>query len=49
MTGTRKITVAMTDEMIQALDQEREVRRIATVPEVVRIIVSEFLKAKDEK
>lgn len=49
VTGTRKITVAMTDEMIEALEQERGVRRIATVPEVVRIIVSEYLKAKDEK
>jgi hypothetical protein len=33
--------------LIKALEQERKVRRIATVPEVVRIIVSDYLKMKD--
>ncbi len=42
-----KITVAMTEEMMKALDAERKVRKIATVPEVVRIIVSEYFKAKE--
>ncbi len=44
---TPKITVAMTKEMLEALEEERKVRKIATVPEVVRIIVSEYLKTKD--
>ena len=44
--GTQKITVSMTDEMIQDLEEERKLRRINTVPEVVRIIVSEYLRAK---
>jgi len=44
--GTKKITVAMTDEMIEDLEEERKLRRINTVPEVVRIIVSEYLRAK---
>jgi Arc/MetJ-type ribon-helix-helix transcriptional regulator len=44
--GTQKITVAMTDEMIEDLEKERKLRRINTVPEVVRIIVSEYLRAK---
>jgi hypothetical protein len=44
--GTQKITVAMTDEMIKDLEAERKLRRINTVPEVVRIIVSEYLRAK---
>jgi Arc/MetJ-type ribon-helix-helix transcriptional regulator len=44
--GTQKITVAMTDEMVKDLEEERKLRRINTVPEVVRIIVSEYLRAK---
>jgi Arc/MetJ-type ribon-helix-helix transcriptional regulator len=44
--GTQKITVAMTDEMVEDLDKERKLRRINSVPEVVRIIVSEYLRAK---
>jgi hypothetical protein len=43
-----KITVAMTEEMLQALEEERKVRKIATVPEVVRIIVSDYFKTKSE-
>ena len=43
---TPKITVAMTPEMLRDLEEERKVRRIATVPEVVRIICSEYLKQK---
>ena len=46
-TGTPKITVAMTAEMVEALEVERKARKIATIPEVVRIIVSEYLKVKD--
>ncbi len=42
--GTQKLTVAMTDEMVADLEKERKARRINTVPEVVRIIVSEYLK-----
>ncbi len=45
-TGTQKITVAMTDEMVKDLEVERKLRRINTVPEVVRIIVSEYLRNK---
>ncbi|QQG49599.1 MAG: hypothetical protein HY247_02615 [archaeon] len=44
--ATPKITVAMTHEMMKGLEEERKVRRIATVPEVVRIIVSEYFRTK---
>jgi hypothetical protein len=43
-----KITVAMTEEMMEGLEEERKVRKIATIPEVVRIIVSEYFKKKSE-
>jgi hypothetical protein len=36
----------MTDEMVRDLEEERKLRRINTVPEVVRIIVSEYLRTK---
>ncbi|MDE1858282.1 MAG: hypothetical protein KGI26_04335 [Thaumarchaeota archaeon] len=42
----KKIMVSMTEEMVKALEQERKVRKIATVPEVVRIIVSDYFKMK---
>ena len=45
--ATPKITVAMTEEMLKDLEEERKKRRIATVPEVVRNIVGEYLKAKE--
>jgi hypothetical protein len=45
--ATPKITVAMTNEMVEALEEERKIRKIATIPEVVRIIVSEYFKVKE--
>jgi hypothetical protein len=38
----RLVTVAKTKKMREALEFERKARRIATVPEVVRIIVSDI-------
>ena len=46
MVAMKKVMVSMTEEMVKALEQERKVRKIATVPEVVRIIVSDYLKVK---
>ncbi len=45
-TATAKIIVAMTDDMLKALEEERKVRKIVTVPEVVRIVISEYFKEK---
>jgi hypothetical protein len=42
----KKIMVSMTEEMVKALEVERKVRKIATVPEVVRIIMSDYFKMK---
>jgi hypothetical protein len=46
---TSKITVAMTKDMIEALEKERKIRKIATIPEVVRIIVSEYFRDKSRE
>jgi len=45
--GYQKITVAMTEEMFKRLDEERKLRMIATVPEVVRSIIGEYFKTKE--
>jgi hypothetical protein len=39
-------TVAMTQDMIDGLEEERKVRKITTIPAVVRIVVSEYFKTK---
>lgn len=41
-----KYTVAMSKEMEEGLEKERQARKIATIPEVIRIIVSEYFKTK---
>lgn len=43
----KKIMVSMTEEMVKALEVERKKRKIATIPEVVRIIVSDYFKVKE--
>ena len=47
-TAMKKVMVSMTEEMIEKLEKERRIRAIATVPEVVRIIVSNYFKTKSE-
>jgi hypothetical protein len=44
----KKVMVSMTQEMIDKLEKERKVRAIATVPEVVRIVVSDYFKMKSQ-
>ena len=39
----KKIMVAMTKEMIDALEEERLRRKLASIPEVVRQILGEYL------
>ena len=46
---TPKVTVAMSKEMMEALEEERKARKLATIPEVVRIIVSEYFMTNENK
>jgi Arc/MetJ-type ribon-helix-helix transcriptional regulator len=39
----KKIMVAMTKEMLDALEEERKRRKLASIPEVVRLILGEYL------
>lgn len=40
----RKVTLAMTEEMYDGLEKERKMRRLETIPETARAILSEFFR-----
>jgi metal-responsive CopG/Arc/MetJ family transcriptional regulator len=39
----KKVTVAMTDEMYDELDNERKKRRLATGAETARVVIGDYL------
>lgn len=41
-----KVMVAMSDDMVKALDQERKARKLESVPETVRAVLGEYFKRK---
>jgi len=43
-----KIMVAMSDEMVKALEQERKARKLESIPEAVRAVLGEYFKNKDQ-
>ena len=42
-----KIMVAMSDEMVKALEQERKTRKLESIPEAVRAALGEYFKTKE--
>lgn len=40
----KKIMVSVPDEMEKALEKERRERMLETVPETIRVILSEYLR-----
>lgn len=42
----KKVLVAVPDEMLKALEKERKERLLETVPETVRMIISEYFRSK---
>jgi hypothetical protein len=44
----KKVTVAMTDEMFRDLEKERKDRRLASVAEVARVIIGDYLSNKSK-
>lgn len=44
----KKVTVAMTDEMVRDLEKERKDRRLASVAEAARVVIGEYLSNKDK-
>ena len=45
----KKVTVAMTDEMVRDLEKERKNRRLASVAEAARVIIGDYLANKPQK
>ena len=44
----KKVTVAMTDDMYDDLEKERKQRRLSSVAEAARVVIGEYLRAKDK-
>ena len=42
----KKVTVAITDELENALEKERKERKFDSVPEVIRVILSDYFREK---
>jgi len=42
----KKVTVAMTEEMVRDLERERKERRLASIAEAARVIIGEYLAHK---
>lgn len=42
----KKIMLALPDEMVKVLEKERKERLLQTVPETIRVILSEYFRRK---
>ena len=42
-----KVMVAMTEEMVKALEVERKSRKLDSIPETVRSVLGEYFKVKE--
>lgn len=42
----KKIMISVPDEMEKALEKERKERLLETIPETIRVILSEYLRKK---
>ncbi len=40
----KKVMVSLPDEMVKVLEKERKDRLLETVPETIRVILSEYLR-----
>ena len=43
----KKVTLAMTDEMFNDLEQERKRKRLSSVAETARVVIGEYLSGRD--
>ena len=42
----KKFTMSLSDAMYEVIDREREERKLGTIQETIRVILSEYVKAK---
>jgi len=45
----KKVMLALPEEMLKALENERKQRYLETIPETVRVILSDYLRGKVKK
>lgn len=45
----KKIMVSLPEEMVEILEKERKERYLETIPETVRVILSDYLRNKVKK
>jgi metal-responsive CopG/Arc/MetJ family transcriptional regulator len=45
----KKIMVSLPDEMVDVLEKEKKERLLETVPETIRVILSDYLRTKSTK
>jgi hypothetical protein len=45
----KKVMLALPEEMFNALEKERKQRYFETIPETVRVILSDYLRGKAKK
>ena len=45
----KKVMLALPEEMLKALENERKQRFLETIPETVRVILSDYLRSKAKK
>ena len=44
----KKIMISLPDEMVERLEKERRERYLETIPETVRVILSDYLRLKSK-
>jgi metal-responsive CopG/Arc/MetJ family transcriptional regulator len=45
----KKVMVSLPDEMVDVLEKERKDRLLETIPETIRVILSDYLRTKFAK
>lgn len=45
----KKIMVSLPDEMVKVLEKEQKERLLQTIPETIRVILSDYLRKKITK
>jgi metal-responsive CopG/Arc/MetJ family transcriptional regulator len=43
----KKIMVSLPEDMVKVLEKERKDRYLETIPETIRLILSDYLRTKD--
>lgn len=45
----KKIMTSLPEEMVEVLEKERKERYLETIPETIRVILSDYLRTKTKK